>query len=115
MKYLLFVTLAVGALIACSPRTTEVITADNSTEETTVTSSSPTSFDETKVDAGKALFADKCISCHYGRRSDDIPGLVDSFSEERWDEILPKMIDNAKLNAEETEQINQYIYWEISN
>lgn len=115
MKYLFFITLAVGTLIACAPKTTEALVTDNETPETASSNEVPTTFNEADVNAGKDLFAEKCISCHYGRSANNIPGLVDRFSKERWDQILPKMIENAQLNPEETNQIRQYIYWEISN
>jgi hypothetical protein len=109
MKYLFIVTISIGALVACTPKTTEGMTSGTENNEgNSVTNNE-------MVEAGQMIFKENCISCHYGRSADNISGLVDSFSKEQWDEILPEMLDNAKLGATQTEKLEKYIYWEITN
>ena len=109
MKYLFFTTLTLAILISCAPKSVEAI-ADSA--ETAGTSDLAMTAE---MESGKMVFQQKCISCHYGRDADRIPELVDRYSKERWDEILPVMIEKAELNESEERQITSYINWEISN
>lgn len=113
MKYLFILTIALGTIVACAPKTTEVIT--DSADQAATTHNDATAPSDADLSAGKNVFSSKCISCHYGRDAGRIPELVDSFSKERWDEILPEMIENAELNEMEKENLTTYIYWELSN
>lgn len=113
MKYLLFTFSTVGFLIACSPKTTEIIT-DVQTEEVDVTSSDP-NMPKSDIGEGKVVFLENCISCHYGRSTENVPALVDSYSKEEWSTILPKMIQQAELDDEKSRQVSAYIYWELEN
>ena len=116
MKYLLIAAIGFGTLIACAPQTTEAITTDVDTDEqTNETNATPASLNDADIADATELFTNNCISCHYGRSSDDIPGLIDRYSKDRWDVILPKMIDKAELNESDSEKITKYVYWEIAN
>lgn len=112
MKYLLIAFTAAGFLIACSPKTTEIITVEESVEETTTT----TDGDMPKADIGegKVVFLENCIGCHYGKGPNSAEDL-DKYSPTKIASILPKMIKNAELNDEQSRQVTAYIEWEIAN
>lgn len=112
MKYLLIAFTAAGFLIACSPKTTEIITVEETVEETTTTTDSdmPTS----DIGEGKVVFLENCIGCHYGKGPNSASDL-DNYSKAKIDAVLPKMLKNAELNAEKSRQVSAYIHWEIEN
>lgn len=114
MRYLLIAFTAAGFLIACSPKTTEIISAEEPAEETTTATDGE--MPKADIGEGKVVFLDKCIGCHGpyapGPRS---ASEIDNFSKERFDAILPKMIINAELNKVQARQVSAYIYWEIEN
>ncbi|MDB2656933.1 cytochrome c [Crocinitomicaceae bacterium] len=116
MKYLFIITIGIGSLIACAPKTTEIMTSDsNENGGSTEASNEMVTLSDAAIDTGIKIFQDNCISCHYGRSADNIPKLVDGYSKERWDRVLPEMIENAKLDATQAKDLKQYIYWEIAN
>lgn len=115
MKYLFIALTAAAFLVACNPKTTEIIQVTETVEET----SSSTDSDMPKADIGegKVVFLTKCTECH---KSDYINGPVnalgiDNYSKERIEAILPKMLKNAELNEEESRQVSAYLFWEIEN
>lgn len=108
MKYLFIALTAAGFLVACNPKTAEIV-------EVTETA---TDGDMPKADIGegKVVFLTKCIGCHSSYAPGPTSALaVDNFSKEQYDAILPKMIINAELNEEQARQVSAYIYWEIEN
>lgn len=109
MKYLLFSFATIALLIACSPKTTEIVAVEENSSTTEET------MPKSDIAEGKVVFLENCIDCHYGRSRDNVSGLVDSYSEAEWNEILPRMIKQAELDAEKTRQVSAYIYWEIEN
>lgn len=89
------------ALYACSESTTtEVVTEEtnNAVAEST----------EEQRAQGKELFNTRCTKCHDAK-------VIDNYSREAWDKILPKMSGKAKLSAEENALVHAYIYWEIEH
>lgn len=109
MKYLLFAFATVAFLIACSPKTTEIVEAEESTTTTDET------MPKADIAEGKVVFLQNCIDCHYGRSTDNLPGLIDSYSKAEWAQILPRMIKQAELDDEKTRQVTAYIHWELDN
>ena len=112
MKYLVFAFAAAGFLVACSPKTTEVV--DNvETAEEEVTS---TDGDMPKADIGegKVVFLKSCIGCHYGTGPSDVQS-IHNFTKAEYEAILPSMFKNAALNEEQSRQVSAYIYWELEN
>lgn len=112
MKYLFIVFAAATFLVACSPKTTEIVKVTQ-TEEETATS---TDGDMPKADIGegKVVFLTKCLSCHYGNGPTSAEE-IDNYSKERIETILPKMIKNAELSEDESRQVSAYLFWEIEN
>lgn len=61
-----------------------------------------------KVKAGKVLFDKRCIECHK-------PKIIDNYSREKWDRVLPRMGRKAKLNDEEFSQVQAFIYHQLGS
>jgi|ERR1043165_3525593 mono/diheme cytochrome c family protein len=58
---------------------------------------------ETRIAHGRELYVTACVECHR-------PVRPDSFSEENWDDILPKMVKRAKLDAAAHEDVRAYVF-----
>lgn len=111
MKYLFLTFVAVGLLVACTPKTTEIIEVVEVTTETTETGGDMPKAD---IAEGKVVFLENCIGCHsYGGPTS--AESIDKYSKERMDEVLPAMIENAELNEEKSRQVRAYIAWELEN
>ena len=97
MKKILFVFGVTIAVISCTPRNTEII------EDVT-----DTTMPKTAIAEGKVVYMKKCAACH------DLK-TVDNYTSAQWSGILPKMIDKAELNEEESSQVSAYVKWELEN
>ncbi|MGQ0737836.1 MAG: hypothetical protein ACT4OJ_02145 [Bacteroidota bacterium] len=53
-------------------------------------------------ETGKAVYASKCTKCHAAKN-------VGNYSFNQWELILKKMVPNAKLSADEENQVVAYI------
>ncbi len=111
MKYLFVTFVTVGFLVACAPKTTEIIEVVETTTETTETDGEMPKAD---IAEGKVVFLTNCIGCHAYGGPTSAEG-IDKYSKERIDKVLPAMIENAELNDEQARQVAAYIYWEIEN
>ena len=96
MKKLLFLFIAIGGAIACTPKTAEIIEEKDG------------GFPTVQIGEGQSLFVSKCAKCH------DLP-VIDNYSKERWKDILPKMVVKAKLTDKEASKVEAYINWELEN
>ena len=114
MKYLFIAFTAAAFLVACSPKTVEIIEVTETSEETAT--SNDGDMPKADIGEGKVVFMTKCMGCHGGYA----PGpttvaAIDDFSKERYEAALPRMIKNAELNKEEARQVSAYLFWEIEN
>lgn len=86
-------------IVSCARKTSPQI------PERTVTTRSINVEADLKGDAvkGKQVFTAGCKRCH---------GLPEAgqFAKSRWDAVLPGMIRNAGLDAQESADIREYIY-----
>ena len=57
---------------------------------------------------GKSIFDSKCSRCH-------APVIIDNYTQERWNKILPDMARRAKLSVENTALVQAYVSWELNN
>lgn len=105
MKYLFIAFTSAAFLVACSPKTSEIIE---------VTETSEGDMPKADIGEGKVVFLKKCLTCHYGNGPTSAE-TIDNYSKERIEAILPKMIKNAELNEEESRQVSAYLFWEIEN
>ena len=112
MKYLVIAFAAAGFLIACTPKTSEIVEVVESTEEEVTT----TDGDMPKADIGegKVVFLNNCTGCHYGNGPSS-PETIQDFTKAQYTAILPKMFENAELNEEQSRQVSAYIYWQLEN
>ena len=111
MKHLVFVFAAAGLLAACTPKTSEVVEVVETAEEETTTDGDMPKAD---IGEGKVVFLNKCTGCHYGNGPSS-PESIHNFTKAQYQAILPKMFENAELNADESRQVSAYIYWELEN
>lgn len=59
-----------------------------------------------EIQQGKTLMEQRCIKCHSMK-------VVQDYSPERWEKILPKMSRKAKLSPQESSTLERYILWEL--
>ena len=57
---------------------------------------------------GKAIFEKKCHRCHKLK-------VIDNYSAEAWNNILPDMSKKAHLAPENQALLKGYITWELAN
>ena len=112
MKYLFIAFIVAAFLVACSPKTTEIVEVTETTEETT--NSVEGDMPKADIGEGKVVFLENCIGCHYGNGPSSAEAL-NSYSQAQIDAILPKMLKNADLNEEQSRQVAAYIAWELEN
>ncbi|MFK7783716.1 MAG: hypothetical protein AB8B56_01300 [Crocinitomicaceae bacterium] len=112
MKYLLFTLIVAGTIVACSPKTTEVVTTVETTEE--VVTSNDGDMPTADIGEGKVVFLKNCTGCHYGNGPSDVK-TIHNYSKSQFEAILPKMFKNAELNKDQSRQVSAYIYWELEN
>lgn len=111
MKYLFIPFVTVTLLVACTPKTTEIIEI---VEETTETTESIGEMPKADIAEGKVVFLNSCVGCHYGVGPASAES-IDEYSKEKFDAVLPDMIKAAELNEEQARQVRAYIYWELEN
>ena len=51
---------------------------------------------------GRNVYINKCTKCHNALR-------ITRYSQERWDEILPEMIEKTNLSVNEANSVTSYI------
>ena len=111
MKYLFIAITTAAFLVACSPKTAEIIEV---TEETAT--SNEGDMPKADIGEGKVVFLSKCTQCHGSyANGPKTPNEINNFSKERIEEALPRMIKNAELNKEQSRQVSAYLYWKIEN
>jgi len=111
MKYFFIAFTAVSLLIACTPKVAEIIEETETAEE--VVTSTDGDMPNTDIGAGKIIFLKDCVTCHgYTSGPLSIAGLG-HFTKAQVDDVLPKMIENAKLDEKQSRQVTSYLYWEL--
>jgi len=111
MKYLFIAFTTVALLISCTPKVAEIIEETETTEE--VVTSTDGDMPNADIGAGKVIFLNDCVTCHsYTSGPLGIAGLG-NFTKTQVDAVLPKMIENAKLNETQSRQVTSYLYWEL--
>lgn len=94
MKRFLYLMIAIGPVVACSPKNTEVVVQEEAPQEIAAP--------ENNVAEGEKLFATNCVRCH---------GFKDpkNFTAEEWKEIVPRMAVKAKIDAYTENKILEYV------
>ncbi len=93
MKKLFFTFSAITLLIACSPKTAEVVGP-----------TMPIDYPSSDVAEGDHLYNENCGKCHKFK-------TITKYSEEQWRKIVPKMAEKAKIDATKENKILQYVLW----
>lgn len=90
MKKLFILAIAAYAAVACARKT---ITAATEPAEKNLSEAAM---------AGKTLYSENCGKCH------KLPE-INSYSEEKWRQIVPPMARKAKLAPEQEKQVMSYV------
>ena len=98
MKKTLFILGTITLFAACAPKTTEAVI------EEVAEVAMPTG----EAAKGKLLYEAQCQKCHKLK-------VIDNYSAERWDVVLPDMAQKAKLEMSDQALIGQYVNWELAN
>lgn len=97
MKKLILGPVAISTIIACTPKTTEVIS-----------NAEDTALMPTNIVEGKTLYVNNCGKCH--KLKD-----IDAFTREHWDKVLMPMVQKSKLTDEDGKKIDDYVNWELKH
>jgi len=97
MKKLVLLLSIGSTLLACSPKTGEVVKL----ERTTIMTPSA------DLANGFELYQTNCGGCH------ELKNEL-AYSKEQWQVILPKMAKEAHLDATQEKSISNYVYWRIN-
>lgn len=97
MKIVSLMAFAAIVLVACTPKTAEVVVKEETVE-----------FPSTDIAEGSKLYVENCGKCHKLK-------TVTDFSSEQWKKIVPNMAAKAKLDATAENQIMLYVLWKTEN
>ncbi|MBP6091754.1 MAG: cytochrome c [Crocinitomicaceae bacterium] len=97
MKKLVLLLSIGSTLLACSPKTGEIVKL----ERTTIMTPSA------DLANGFELYQSNCGGCH------ELKNEL-AYSKEQWQVILPKMAKEARLDASQEKSISNYVYWRIN-
>jgi cytochrome c5 len=96
MKKIIASTLFLS-LIACAPKTTEVV---EDVEKVETTESLP--VESERVAEGRKVYNEHCGKCH---KLKDVP----SFTQAQWKTIVPDMAKKSKLTLEQEAAVMNYV------
>ena len=103
MKKILFAFVVIGSIVACAPK---LVTPEVTPEPVTEEPAGPAMSE--MVSSGKMIFNKDCTKCHEAK-------VIDNFTTAQWGGILTKMTKMAKLDETQTNQVTQYVAWELEN
>ena len=95
MKKITLTFFAAALMVACTPRTAELVEENRADE-----------FPSTEIAEGSTLFADNCGKCHA------LPE-INKYSQEQWKGIIPPMAKKAKLDATAENKIMNFVFWKL--
>ena len=95
MKKSGFFAASLTMLVACSPKTAEVVEKVENEEYPTAA-----------IGEGSALYAANCGKCHKLK-------TVTDYTAEQWQKIVPPMAQKAKLDATQQDKVLQYVLWRV--
>lgn len=102
MKQIILILFTLALVVACAPKTTEVIEVVSEPDAESTIMRKP-SLEESE---GMALYNANCNKCH------DLE-VISNYSLERWTKIVPDMSAKAKLNAVQESKIMAYVKWQL--
>ncbi len=105
MKKVFFALTTLALIVACTPKTAEVVEVVTvTTEETTeaLVMRKP-SVEESE---GMTLYNAHCGKCHELK-------TISDYSAESWQKIIPNMAKQAKLDATQESKIMAYVKWQL--
>jgi hypothetical protein len=107
MKKVFFALSTLALIVACTPKTAEVVevVTETTTETTEAVVMRKPSIEESE---GMTLYNDNCGKCHKFK-------VINEYSMERWTKIVPNMSAKAKLDATQESKIMAYVKWQLGN
>ncbi|MFT6984173.1 MAG: cytochrome c5 [Crocinitomicaceae bacterium] len=102
MKKIVFAFVVVGSIVACAPK---LVTPVPMPEEITEAPEPEPAINDI-ASAGKLIFNSDCTKCHSLK-------VIDNHTKQQWTGILTKMTKMAKLDETQTNQVTQYVFWEL--
>jgi cytochrome c5 len=104
MKKVFFALSTLAIIVACTPKTAEVVT-ETTTETTEAVVMRKPSVEESE---GMTLYNAHCGKCHEFK-------TISDYSMERWNKIVPNMSGKAKLDDTQESKIMAYVKWQLGN
>lgn len=104
MKRILYIVAIGGAammLAQCSPKPRASMSSSATTPAAKV-SEVKSKFGDEDIAVGKTLFESKCDRCHGLKQPE-------TRTVEKWEKVLPRMVNFAKLSDTEAGQVRAYI------
>ena len=99
MQKILF-TLSIAIIaVSCSPKTSGSVVPVVKEEAMLPT---------IELKQGKSIYDSKCSQCH-------APMVIEEYSQEQWNKILPDMSIRAELSAEDATLVQAYVSWNLNN
>lgn len=96
MRQITYTFMALILLVACAPKTAEV-----------VTTAEPVTFPSSDVAEGSKLYAENCGKCHKLKAESN-------YTQEEWKKIVPRMAVKAKIDAAAENKVLQYVLWKAA-
>jgi len=105
MKKVFFALSTLVLIVACSPKTTEVVEVVEVKTETN-TEAAVIRKPSVEESEGMTLYNAHCGKCHEHK-------TISDYSLERWTKIVPNMASQAKLDATQESKIMAYVKWQL--
>jgi nitrate/TMAO reductase-like tetraheme cytochrome c subunit len=99
MKKVFFALSTLVLIVACTPKTAEVITE---------TTTEPVALRKPSVEEseGMTLYNANCGKCHDFK-------VISDYTMESWTKIVPNMAAKSKLDATQESKIMAYVKWQL--
>lgn len=105
MKKVFFALTTLALIVACTPKTAEVVEVVTVTTEET-TEAAVMRKPSVEESEGMTLYNTNCNKCHELK-------TISDFSAESWQKIIPNMAKQAKLDATQESRIMAYVNWQL--
>lgn len=104
MKRIFILSVLSGLIILlaqCSPKPRTSMTSTAATDKAKIAEVKE-KYSEEDMSLGKKLFESHCDNCHKLK-------VPESRSVDKWEKVLPRMVNRSKLNDKEAGQVRAYV------
>lgn len=106
MKKVFFALSTLVLIVACSPKTAEVVEVVTETTTETTTETAVLRKPSVEESEGMTIYNANCGKCHDFK-------VISDYSMERWSKIVPNMSAKAKLDATQESKIMAFVKWQL--